>query len=183
MSERYTSGAASITVDDAALVRLLDRVSTGAASQFIDTTSGVLEGVKTGAVARWPVRTGRSRDGFNVRARAREDTLRVSLDNDATQRGRGYAWYVRYSVRTRDSLRAQLEEAVQRGKTPEAQAAIRAHMAPRILGKSGQRGAPSPELAGVNVWARFVRRPATKAKREIVVTLREQLARLARGGS
>ena len=130
MIKRYSSGAASITVDDAAVVRLLDRVSAGAASQFIDTTSGVLDDVKVGAVARWPVRTGASRDGFNVRARADENTLRVSLDNDATQRGRGYAWYVRYSVRTRDSLRAELDKAVARGTTPEAQAAIRSATGP-----------------------------------------------------
>jgi hypothetical protein len=180
--KRFNSGNATIAVDDAAVVGLLDRVSDGAASQFINTTSAVLEDVKTGAVARWPVRTGASRDGFTVRTRLGDNQIQVQLYNAATQRGRGYAWYVRYSVRTRESLQRQLEGIVARGKTQESRAALRAHWAPRILGRSGQRGAPSAELAGKNVWARFVRRPARAAAEEVTESLQQQIQRLAGAG-
>jgi hypothetical protein len=110
MSERYTSGAASITVDDAALVRHVDRVSQGAASQFIDVASKALDEVKTGAMARWPVRTGSSRDGFNVRASATGDLLKVGLYNDARmpRAPKGYAWFIRFSVRGPEQIEAEM---------------------------------------------------------------------------
>jgi hypothetical protein len=100
MSERYTSGAASITVDDAALVRHIDRVSQGAASQFIDVASKALEEVKTGAMARWPVREGHSRAGFVVRTDVTPQQIKVGIYNDAKAAPVGYAWFIKYSVRS-----------------------------------------------------------------------------------
>jgi len=72
MPTTYTSGPASISVDDAEVVRHLDRVSDGAASQFVDVTGRLLRGIQSNAVSKWPVRTGASKRGFSVVADACE---------------------------------------------------------------------------------------------------------------
>ena len=218
MATRYTSGAATIAVDDAAVVRLLDRVSDGAASQFIDTTSKVLDEVKTGAVARWPVATGASRAGFRVEADVGTGAVRTRLLNTAEKNGRGYGWFVRYSVRTTESLKAEIDgfgamarraEAAVNAQDDDARRsqfiavlvamhrrsnfgslplikgaenaeAITRRYAAQLRKRHGS-GAPDESLAGVNVWARFVRKPARKATKQIVGTLQDQIARLARG--
>ena len=216
MSERYTSGAASITVDDAALVRHVDRVSQGAASQFIDVASKALEEVKTGAMARWPVRTGRSRAAFDVRASVRREKLTVGLYNDAKmpRAPKGYAWFVRFSVRGPEQIEAEMRTIRRIAAEAEAYAApvkhegqrqrvfinkrkelvkasnlsakpkgvtaaaVVANYAAEMADRHGQGAAP--DLQGKIAWTKLVRSPARKRSKEVIVTLREQLARLAR---
>lgn len=217
MPDTYTSGGASITVDDAAVVRVLDRVSDGAATTFIDTTSRLLKGIEANAVSKWPVRTGASKRGFQVRADVGDNRVQTRLLNTATgPTGRGYAWFVRYSVRTRRGLQREIDQVRAIAQQAEAYAArggsteVRRYLFRqkalqlleaaslrepfmqrvndadglvdtyrRMLERSHGQGADSEALAGKSVWSLYVRRPANKAKPQVIRTLREQLRALA----
>jgi len=217
MATTYTSGPASISVDDAEVVRHLDRVSDGAASQFVDVTGRLLRGIQSNAVSKWPVRTGASKRGFSVVADVGEGQIRTRLLNTATgSNGKGYAWFVRYSVRTRRGLQRELDQVREiaqeaeaysaRGGSPQVRRYLfrqraleglrRASLSEplmrrvdnaaelvetyrRLLERAHGQGADSEALAGKSVWSLYVRRPANKAKEQVVSTLQEQINALA----
>jgi len=49
----------------------------------------------------------------------------------------------------------------------------------RLLERAHGQGADSEALAGKSVWSLYVRRPANKAKEQVVSTLQEQINALA----
>ena len=56
--QRYTAGRATIEAETSGLLRLLDRVSDGAASTFVARAETGLGEVLNQALPLWPVRTG-----------------------------------------------------------------------------------------------------------------------------
>ena len=182
MPQTFRDGAAQITVDQDALIRLLDRVSSGAASSFFSRSDVILEEIEADAVTAWPVRTGRSRAAFKRERRISETRLQNALLNDARNRWGSYAYKIRFSVRTRASLDAEAVRVASRGETPAAREAIRAYWRRRLTRRHGQ-GAPTEALAGRRPWLEFVRKPGKKRGRRLTESLRDDLSTLARGGT
>ena len=171
----YRSGPASIEIKDGALLASLDRVSEGAASSFIRRATSLLEGVKTGAMARWPVRSGKSRAGFSIASRLTEKEIRVSLYNSQP-----YAYKIRWSVRTSESIEAEIDKAAARGVSSETQAKIRKRFSRKLYAIHG-KGAPDATVAGKSPWVLYVRRPSISALSAAMPDLQADLNKLAQG--
>ncbi len=113
MPRRITDGPASITVDDDAVVRNLDNLANGAPSLVIRESKKELAPIMAAAVSRWPVRyknSRNSRGSFRLFDVVEGSKLKVGIENTATQNGKGYAWFIRYSRRDRASLVRELEQ-------------------------------------------------------------------------
>ncbi len=106
------SGAAAIVVDQTALLKLLDRTADGAASNFVRVVTAELEERQVEAIRVWPVRSGRSRRSFAVQTRIREDVIEVAITNDAKSNWGFYAYKIRNSVRTRESLEREARDMI-----------------------------------------------------------------------
>lgn len=181
MPEVYRSGAATVIVEQGNLRRALDRVSDGAASSFISNVDRVLDPIRDAAVQRWPVATGRSKRAFQRVHNITENHIEVAERNTARSGRFGfYAFRIRFSVRTRQSLEAEVERMAARGKTPASQDKLRQHWRKKLKKRHGD-GAPTEALAGQQPWRRFMRNPANRAVRKLVPKLRQDLDRLARG--
>lgn len=170
---RATAGHLTVTVDDTALVKMLDRVTNGAASHFIEAVETDMGEVRVAALPTWPVRTGESRAGLSVGHEVRPDKVLVSITDRED-----YTYKVRWSVRTKDSLDAEIEEAAARGGDTEAQAKIRKYYQRRLWKRHG-KGAPSDKLAGRHVWTTLVRTPLKRRRPALMKLLQTDLERLA----
>lgn len=182
MPQTFREGAAQITVDQDDLIRLLDRVSEGAATQFFGHSDMFLDVIERDAHRAWPVRTGRSKAAFRRERRITEVRLDNVLLNDARNRWGAYAYKIRWSVRTKASLDAEAARVAARGESPEAREAIRRYWRRRLTRRHGQ-GAPSGQLAGKRPWIELVRKPGKKAGRRLAEVLRRDLYALAQGRS
>jgi hypothetical protein len=184
MSSTVQAGDVRIQVDLDRVIESLDAVSDGAAGSFLRTARATLEGVRDDALPRWPVRTGRSRDSFRVAGTATGDQLQVSLSNDASSSRWGpYAYKIRWSVRTKASIDAEIarrDAQIARGTTAQARAAIARSLRDDVSKRYG-KGAPTPALAGKQPWRVLVRDPGTKAGEAMAIELQADLARLAGG--
>ena len=172
------SGDASIVVDQAALIALLDRTADGAAGNFVRVVGAELREREAEAVRAWPVRSGLSKRSFSVVTRIREDVIEVAIQNDAKSRWGFYAYKIKNSVRTRESLEKEALAWSRRGTDPGAQARIfdfRWRQLRRIHGE----GARSAAEAGRNSWSVYVRKPAEQRRSAIVAELQADLAKLA----
>lgn len=179
MSEkRSVEGGVQISVDDAAFLAAIDRVSDGAGSSFLARCRPALEGIREGAVARWPVRTGASRAAFALQNTASATEVRASLTNSARSGWGPYAFKIRYSRWTTADLAARVEEAAGRAKTPEAADRIRVRMRSKLKWRHGA-GAPSDEVAGKQPWLLLVRRPLQASRAALVPQLQADINKLA----
>lgn len=172
------SGDASIVVDQAALIALLDRTADGAASNFVRVVGAELREREAEAVRVWPVRSGLSKRSFSVVTRIKADVIEVAIQNDAKSRWGFYAYKIKNSVRTRESLQKEALQWSRRGTDPAAQARIfdfRWRQLRRIHGE----GARSASEAGRNSWSVYVRKPAEQRRSAIVAELQADLAKLA----
>lgn len=172
------AGAAAIVVDQTALLKLLDKTADGAASNFVRVVTAELQERQDEAVKVWPVRSGRSRRAFAIETRIKEDLIEVAISNSAKSSWGFYAYKIRNSVRTRESLEREAMQWSQRGDTPEAKARIfdyRWRQLRRIHGE----GARSASEAGRNTWSVYVRKPAEQRRAAIVAELQADLAKLA----
>ncbi len=172
------SGDASIVVDQAALIALLDRTADGAASNFVRVVGAELRERETEAVRVWPVRSGLSRRSFSVVTRIKADVIEVAIENDARSRWGFYAYKIKNSVRTRQSLEDEARRAAERGDSPAAQARIFDFYWRRLRRVHGE-GARSAAEAGRNSWSVYVRKPAEQRRSAIVAELQADLAKLA----
>lgn len=164
------SGGTSITYADANFLALVDRATKGAASDFIETCRPTLEAIRGDAMARWPVKTGKSRAAFALSSSITATEVRANVVNTS-----GYAYYVRYSKWTAADLHAYVREQAAAGTNPAALAnAIRREM----IRKHGS-GAPSEAVAGKHAWTLTVQRPAKAALAELLPRLRASMGRLA----
>lgn len=175
MSTSYTSGTATIEVDQADLLRALDRVSGGAAGRFVRRATEIQEGIRADARSRWPVRTGKSRDALAIRSAITEAGAKVEIGGF----GLSYMRYVHWSVRTAASLDNEAATVAQRGGDAAAQEAIRKYWRRRLTRKHGQ-GAPSAKEAGKYAWVTYVRTPGRAAADKLIAECRDDLAELAR---
>lgn len=123
MPRTFRDGPASITVDDDRLVAALDGLANGAPSLVIRESKRELAPIMSAASSRWPVRFKKSRNSrgsFRLFDVVEGSKLKVGIENTATdKRGRGYAWFVRYSRRDRDSLQRELRTVEQVGQDAE----------------------------------------------------------------
>jgi len=167
------SGASKIKIGDAAVVAHLDQISSGAASSFIARAKKELEGIKTSAMQRWPRRTGKSANSFVVGSHVTPSEIKVQLTNTS-----GYAFYVRWSVRSKEGIDAQIERAAARGLTGATQATLRAREQRRLWRWHG-KGAPTDKLAGKSAWITLIRRPAKTALKALIPELQADLIKIA----
>lgn len=174
MPEQFRSGQAGIELDQDLLIRQLDLVTDGAASSFVQRATQEIRGIETGAVSRWPQRTGRTAGGFSVTRSLTATAITVQLGNE--QR---YTWWTRWSVRTEDSLDAEADRMASRGRDPSSQQTIRDFWRRRLTRAHGL-GSPTAALAGKRPWSVLVQSPARKALRTLVPQLRGDLERLAK---
>jgi hypothetical protein len=172
------AGDVRIQIDTNGVIETLDRIGSGAASQFVRASLRTLESVQAAARPRWPVRTGRSRDAFEIETSVRGEQLAVSLANTATNRWGAYAYKIRWSVRTRESLTRELEAKVLSGKTAEARARLLKYWTPRITGRHGE-GAPDAAHAGKQPWRVLVRQPGEAKALQLARELQTELNTLA----
>lgn len=175
------AGDVRIAIDTDRVIEALDRVGAGAASSFVRGARTTLEGVRDEAKPRWPVRTGLSRDSFEVTTRISRDELSVSLLNTASNRWGPYPYKIRWSVRTKESLDTEIARRnamIARGKTPAAQAAIRRSMRTSLRDLHGE-GAPSAALAGKQPWRVLVRTPGEQQAVKLALELQTELNTLA----
>lgn len=172
------SGNAAIVVDQTALLALLDRTADGAASNFVRVVGAELREREAEAVRVWPVRSGLSRRSFRVVTRIREDVIEVAIENDAKSRWGFYAYKIKNSVRTRDSLEREAKQWADRGGDPAAQARI-FDFRWRALRRIHGEGARNAAEAGKNSWSIYVRKPAEQRRATIVAELQADLAKLA----
>ena len=178
MSEkRSVEGGVQIAVDDAAFLAAIDRVSDGAGSSFLARCRPALEGIRDGAVARWPVRTGLTRDSFFIVDTASMTEVRASLVNNAHATV-WPAYKQKWSKWTTADLAARVEEAAGRAKTPEAADRIRVRMRSKLKWRHGA-GAPSEETAGKQPWLLLVRRPLQASRAALVPQLQADINKLA----
>jgi len=124
MPRKYTDGPASITVYDDDVRAALDTLGKGLPGLIIRETEKELLPIMAAAAANWPVRYRRSRNSrgsFRFFSVIKGDKLQMGIENTATDfRGKGYAWFVRYSRRDRASLQRELDTV--EGLAREAQA-------------------------------------------------------------
>ena len=175
MSTTYTSGESRIEVDQADLLRALDKVSGGAAGRFVRRATEIQEAIREDARSRWPVRTGKSRDALAIRSAITTAGARVEIGGF----GLSYMRYVHWSVRTQASLDAEADQVAQRGNDAAAQAKIRRYWRGRLTRKHGQ-GGPNAREAGKYAWVTYVRTPGRAQVPLLIAECREDLAELAR---
>lgn len=173
------SGTTKITFSDAAFLRSVDLVSDGAASGFLATVRPSNVKIIDTARSRWPVRTGTSRDAFEILEEVTETKVKASIHNPATLGRWGlYAYKVKYSSWTKVDIQAYIEAGAAKGKTPEAQAAIRKTVSKKTFRTHGH-GAPDEASQGKNVWSLLVRNPAKAALTPLLPLLQANLSKLA----
>ncbi len=171
-------GEARIRMEVLGVVEQLDRITEGAASQFVRASSATLSRIKGDAVQRWPVRTGLSRDSFEIDSDIKSEEIEVSLANDARNRWGSYAYKIRWSVRTEDSIRRQIEQEAGKAKDPRGRAAAAKWWAARLMARHG-KGAPSAAMAGRQPWRVLVRTPGEAAAKPLAKELQTELDKLA----
>ncbi len=175
MPVKVRAGSAAIEVDQDDLIRQLDRVTSGAATSFVTQTEAEFGELRAAALPTWPVRTGKSRDGIMIGHQLRPDLLRVTIAD-----AEAYTYYVKFSVRTRESIEREVEDAAARGGDGEAQAKIRRYYQRRLWRRHG-KGAPTERLAGKHVWTTLIRNPARERRPMLIVRLQGDLKALAGG--
>jgi len=176
-------GAATVKIDMREAIALRDRISNGAATRFVDNATDILTPIKDKAKTGWPValrKSNNSARSFFMATRITDTRLAVSIRNNASDRGREYAFKVRYSVRTKASIDAEIARFASGGKTPATQEKIRAFWTKKLHDKHGE-GAPSAALAGRNLWSLRVFQPAKKGRKELIKRSRQDLIELAKG--
>ena len=179
MSTTARAGSAALTVDQQAVIVAIDRVSEGAGSRFRIAATAALEDIADAARSRWPVRTGRSRDAFVVASTVTGDAVAVTLANTATAPRWGfYAYRIKWSVRTKESIDAQVRGYGANATTAEGREAAEAFARKRIERQHG-KGAPSAEVAGKQPWRILVLGPSKGAEQALITTAQADLDRLA----
>jgi hypothetical protein len=163
-------GSTKIVYADARFLALVDRATEGAASDFIATCRPTLEAIRGDAMARWPVKTGKSRDAFRLNSSISPTEVRANLVNTS-----GYAYYVRYSKWTAADIHTYVREKSAEGTNP---AALAPTIRRRMIAKHG-KGAPSEAVAGKHAWTLTVQRPTKAALAELLPKLRASMGRLA----
>lgn len=163
-------GSTKIVYADAQFFALVDRATKGAASDFIETCRPTLEAIRGDAMSRWPVKTGKSRDAFQIKATITPTEVRASLVNTS-----GYAYYIKYSKWTSADLHAYVREQSAGGTSPPALANV---IRREMLRKHG-KGAPSEAVAGKHAWTLLVQRPQKASLAELMPRLQASMDRLA----
>lgn len=163
-------GSTEIRYDDGGFLALIDRATEGAATDFIEGCRPTLETIRGDAMSRWPVKTGKSRDAFQIASSVTATEVRANLQNVAS-----YAYFVKYSKWTAADLHAYVREQSAEGTSPPALANV---IRREMIRKHG-RGAPSEAVAGKHAWTLLVQRPAKAALGELLPRLRASMGRLA----
>ena len=193
MPDTFRVGSASIEVNQDNLRKLLDQASKGASESFVRQAEAELRPIMAGAVARWPVRSGRSRDAFRIATTLRPASIEVAIVNDATSGSWGaYAYKIRWSVRTKASLDAEAASvsgddakwaavriAKETGHRATSQQLAEAWR--RRLTKRHGQGAPDEASAGKQPWRVLVENPGKVALNRLIPRLQADLDRLAGG--
>lgn len=112
MPRKFTDGHASITVHDDDVRAALDTLAKGLPGLIIRETERELVPIMAAAESNWPVRYRKSRNSrgsFRFFSVIEGDKLKLGIENTAEDyRGKGYAWFVRYSRRDRASLEREI---------------------------------------------------------------------------
>ena len=149
-------------IDTSDLRALVDRATQGASSAFFAAARPVADRIVGDARPIWPVRTGASRDAFQVEERIAPDRLAVVIRNEATARGGGrpYAYLIRYSRLTVAQVQAKIAGYGAKATTAEGKAAALA-FGRRVVARVHGAGAP-PGFTGLQPWRVLVKDPADR---------------------
>lgn len=158
---------------DTAFLSLIDRTTKGAASDFIEACRPTLEAIRGGARAKWPVRTGKSRDAFRLTSSVSTTEVRANIENTST-----YGYFVKFSRWTSADIRARAREEAAKGTAPDRLETV---ILRKMYARHG-KGAPSEAVAGKHAWTLLVRTPAKEALTELLPRLRASMGRLAEAG-
>lgn len=163
-------GSTKIVYADADFFALVDRVTKGAATDFVEACRPTLEAIRGDAAKKWPVKTGKSRDAFQIKATITPKEVRASLVNTAD-----YVYYIKYSKWTSADLHAYVREQAKDGTDPAKLATV----VRREMFRKHGRGAPSEAVAGKHAWTLLVQRPQKASLAELMPRLQASMDRLA----
>lgn len=170
MSVRTRSGDVSVEVNGTMLD--LSQVPRLVAPRIVDAFERVADDTVAGARRVWPVRTGRSRDGFQVRSELRQDAIATVVTNTAP-----YAYKIRarsFTQKDYDDMRANIESKTGPGWNDWNKR--------RALEALDRRLPVNAEdVAGKNPWQVAVRKPIRDAEKPLAEELEEDLRQLCGG--
>jgi len=156
----YRDGNAEVELDGA-LDALADALMSGAPGVVVRAMEAEAEAILADALATWPVKSGKSRDGFQIRTRFDERGVEVALINTAP-----HAYKIKFSKYTEAELKAGATTARQRA----------------FLRRRHGQGAPADGLTMRSVWSERIRKPATRSEKKLAEDIGPQLTDLANGG-
>lgn len=150
-------------LDTSDLRALVDRATDGASTAFFSSARPIADRIVGDARPIWPVRTGTSRDAFEVQERVSPDRLAVVIRNEAAPRGGGrpYAYLIRYSRLTVAQVEARIASYGAKATTAEGKVAALA-FGRRVVTRIHGTGAP-PGFTGLQPWRVLVKEPADRA--------------------
>ena len=168
-SARQGQTVVEYDLDD--LDRALARAPGSISARFVTEARAASEAVIAAAAPSWPVRTGRSKAALSVFARTKGESLQVGVQNDARNRWGLYAYKIRFSRYTAETLQRRAMDFAARGNSAASKQAIAEwHLRRRLWPRHG-RGAPSAALSGQPVWRSLIRSPIVACVPEIVEAL------------
>lgn len=150
-------------IDTSDLRALVDRATQGASSAFFSAARPVADRIVGDARPIWPVRTGASRDAFQVEERISPDLLEVVIRNDARPKrgGKPYTYAITYSRLTVAQVEAKIASYGAKAATPEGKRAALA-FGRRIVTRIHGAGAPAG-FTSLQPWHVLVKAPADRA--------------------
>ena len=170
-----------ITVKDAEVRRSLDVLTKGASTAFLDGARAVLLPIMEEAKRNSPEDDGTFADAFELRQSVSETHLAVSIYN-----GTSYGRFVRWSVRTEASLKAEAKRRSeeQRPNSVKAAEALEALLlnpnVPKTLAWWHGSGTVEESFTGRNVFAE-IRRVGRREARKFIDMQQDVLTALAGG--
>lgn len=142
ITERH--GAARVEVDNAEVMRVVDKITDGALGTFMRAAHRQMDPVVDDAPRLWPVRSGRSARANVVEERVQPDEASLVARNTTS-----YGYMIKFSVRTPASIEGEVRDIAtrqasqwyqaiwwyaKRGNTETTQAKIANHFIGRLTG-------------------------------------------------
>lgn len=181
MADAYRSGPVTVTVDQRAVLAMLNRFTEGAASRVVAHADRYLRGIEVQARALAPVRSGLLRDSFRRTVTITSAEASVVLSNDAP-----YVTKARFAGFKRGTVPPGVQREAERlaadarvAGDADKQRAVMEHVYRRNAWRTKRRGAPTDALVGKHVWTELVRKPYERGLPKLIDAIQADLLRLA----
>lgn len=162
ITARSGNVSATVTGDLADMEReILDLVAPEVRKEFEATARKVVEAARK----EWPVRTGESRDSFQIKTRLRPEYIETVITNEARSvTGFPYPYTIKFSMWLRSEIRRRAKSEKQR----------------RYLERAHGKGTSRPALLGKRPWQSLIAAPMRKQEEPLARRLSADLNRLER---